>query len=244
MHGSRPLVRQVQRHIEESQPDAGDQDRSHRHQGDDVIAHAEAGLNDGVLVLAVELLDAADGDRVGVPGVARKVVEVDDPAVVRGMEPVVHAGRQPQRHVAPVAVESFEHRIVEEIVQRVREPLGLNHDVAVDRPRGAHDGVAGAHQHVRVGIDRAHARLELANEAVVQAVERRLGRLVEIGIGEQAPEPDRKIAHQRLADLADPADELRRQAARNAIRQQEVELFLLAEAGQYGSSGHGTRRRR
>ena len=50
---------------------------------------------------------------------------------------------------------------------------------------------------------------------------------LQVEIGEQAPDADRQIAHQRLLDLAEPAHELRGQPARNAVGEQEVDVLLL-----------------
>ena len=55
----------------------------------------------------------------------------------------------------------------------------------------------------------------------------RLLRLAQVEIGEQAPDADRQVAHQRLLDLAEPAHEPGQQPARDAVGQQEVEVLLL-----------------
>ena len=59
---------------------------------------------DGALVLAEQLLDALERDRVDVPGVAGDVGHLLDAAVMRRVEAVIHARGQPQRDVAAVAV--------------------------------------------------------------------------------------------------------------------------------------------
>ena len=60
--------------------------------------------NQGPFVLAEELFDAPQRDRIDVPGVAGNVGDLVDTAIVRRMEPMVHARGQPQRHEAAVAV--------------------------------------------------------------------------------------------------------------------------------------------
>ena len=67
------------------------------------------------------------------------------------------------------------------------------------------------------GIDRARAVFQFAGEAVVQAAELRLLGLAQIEVGEQPPQRDREVAHQRLLDLAEPADEAGR-ASRRGMR--------------------------
>ena len=62
---------------------------------------------------------------------------------------------------------------------------------------------------------------------------------LEVEIGEEAPDPDREIAHQRLLDLAEPADELRQQPPRDAVGQQEIEVLLLENRRDPGSDCHG-----
>ena len=61
------------------------------------------------------LLDAADGDGVGVPGVSRDVRRAARRGIRGGVKPVIHARRQAQRDVAAVAVEALQRGIVEEI---------------------------------------------------------------------------------------------------------------------------------
>ena len=55
-------------------------------------------------VLAVEFVDPPQRRRINVPGVARNVGDVFNAAIVRGMEAVVHARCEPQRHVAAIAI--------------------------------------------------------------------------------------------------------------------------------------------
>ncbi len=47
----------------------------------------------GALILAEQLLDAFERDRIDVPGVARNVGHLLDAAVMRRMKTMVHAGR-------------------------------------------------------------------------------------------------------------------------------------------------------
>jgi len=61
----------------------------------------------------------------------------------------------------------------------------------------------------------------------VEAIELLLLGLAEIEMGEQPPSGYRKIADKGLFDSAEPADELRRQPARNTVGQQEIDVFVL-----------------
>ena len=88
-------------------------------------------------------------------------------------------------------------------------------------------------------IDRPGAVLELAGEAVVHAAELGLLRLAQVEVGEHPPEADREVAHQRLLDLAEPADERRGQPPGDAVGQQEIEVLLLEHAQHLGSQRHG-----
>jgi hypothetical protein len=68
----------------------------------------------------------------------------------------------------------------------------------------------------------------------------RLLRLAEIEIGEEAPDRYGEVAHQRLLDAAEPAHEPGRQAAGNAVGQQEIEVILLQRVEDGGSHRHVT----
>ena len=77
---------------QEVEPDARDQNGGDRHQRDDV-AGGEPHAQHRALVLAEQLLDALERDRIHVPGVARNVGHPLDPAVMRGVKAVIHARR-------------------------------------------------------------------------------------------------------------------------------------------------------
>ena len=102
----------------------------------------------------------------------------------------------------------------------------------------ADDGVARADHDLRVGIGRAQARLELAGEAVVQALEFGLFGLGQIEIGKQPPAGDRGVADHRILDLAEPAHEPGQRRPRNAVGQQEVEVLLLGQGGDQALDCH------
>jgi hypothetical protein len=50
--------------------------------------------------------------------------------------------------------------------------------------------------------------------------------------------PDRGIPHQRLLDLAEPAHEPGQQSPRNAVGQQEIDVFLLHDPEELGVDRH------
>src|SRR5262249_11863943 len=96
---------------------------------------------------------------------------------------------------------------------------------ALDAAVRADDRVARAHHDARVGVDGTRAVLQLADEAVVQAVEALLLRVGEVEVGrEEAPGREREVAHPADLDRAEPTHELRRPSARQTVRQQEVEV--------------------
>ena len=113
-------------------------------------------------VLAEQLFDPAQRDRIDVPGVAGDVGHLIDAAIMRRVEAVVHARGQPQRHVAAIAVGLDQVGIAQQLLERVGKSLDLIEIGAGDRAAGADDGVAGADQDVGAAIDRARAVLELA----------------------------------------------------------------------------------
>ena len=67
-------------------------------------------------------------------------------AVGGRMEPMVHARRQPDRHVAAVPVGFDQRRVVQQVAQRVGKSLRLEQLGAGDRPMGTDNAVAWAHQ--------------------------------------------------------------------------------------------------
>src|SRR5262249_48127904 len=139
------------------QADTGDEDRGHGHQGNYDTGGAEHGANDRALVLAEQLGDALERNRIDVPCVAGNVGDLVDDAVVRRMETVVHAGRQPQRSVLAIAIELDELRVDQQILQCVGKSFGLDQLVPDDPPRGADNGVTGAGYNMWVPVDRTRA---------------------------------------------------------------------------------------
>ena len=230
---------QVEQHVETTQAYAGDKDGGDRDQGHRMAAGREPGAHDGAFVLAEQPLDPPERDRIDVPGIARHVDDAFDAAVVRRVEAVIHARGEPQRDITAVAVRVHEVALGQEFAERVRKSLGLVEPGAGDRAASADDGVARAHQDVRPAVDRARAVLELADEAIVHAAEARFLRLPQVEIGKEPPRADRQIAHQRLLDAAEPADELRDQPARNAVGEQEIDVLLLQDAQKLGADRHG-----
>ena len=223
-------VAEVQQHVEEVQPDARDQDRRDRHQRDRAGPCAPgASRRTARSFLQNSFSTRLTRDRVGVPGVAGDVGDLLDAAVVRRVEAVVHAGRQPQRHVAGRRGRALDQlRIVQQVVQRVGEPLGLDQLVALDRAAGAHDGVARADQDVRVGVDRARARAcssrmkqscRLAN-CWSSRLRRDRGRRT------GARSPIDRSRTSGCSTLAEPSHELGGQPAGNAVGEQEVDVLL------------------
>jgi hypothetical protein len=64
--------------IEAMQADAGDEHRRDRHQRDGAVGGIERHPQDGALVLAEQLFDPPQGDRIDVPGVAGNLPPVLD----------------------------------------------------------------------------------------------------------------------------------------------------------------------
>ena len=119
--------------------------------------------------------------------------------------------------------------IAEQVFQRVGKALGLKNSLAFDWPMRADDAVAGARKRRRIGIHRARVGLQFANKAIVQTGELRLARFTHIQPGKEPPYRNRRIAHQRLLDLAEPAHEACQRVARQAIGEQKIQLFVLQQ---------------
>jgi len=236
------LIAQVQPHVDEAQPQAGDEDRRDRHQQHRVAGGAQARADQRALVAAEQALHARQRDRVHVPGVAAHVGDVLHRQVVRRMEAVVHRRRQPQRHVAGVAIRGRQRRVAaEQLGQGVRKALGLQHLAVAHATARPHDRVARACEHLGVGVERACPVDQRAGEAVVQAAETGVPRVAEVEVGEELPHRDRHVAHQRLLDAAEPAEEARRRDARDAIREQEVQVLVQRECAHHAPYGTGGR---
>ncbi len=82
------------------------------------------------------------------------------------------------------------------------------------------------------------AFLQLADEAVAQTREMALLRLAEIEVAKQPPDADGNIAHQRLLDPAEPTHEPRGEPPGDAVRQREVETFVLRNCGNVRPDAH------
>ena len=103
---------------------------------------------------------------------------------------------------------------------------------------GADDAVGRAGHDRGIGIERPQAWLQLAGEAGMQALELALLGLGEIEIGEQLPQRDGGVLHQRILDLGEPAHEAGQRGARHAVGEQEVEVFLLGEGSDQAFDCH------
>jgi len=51
----------------------------------------------------------------------------------------------------------------------------------------------------------------------------------QVQVAEELPDADRGITHQRLLDLAEPPQKAGERLARNAVGQQEVQVFLAED---------------
>jgi len=103
------------------------------------------------------------------------------------------------------------------------------------RARTSDDGLAGADQKILVALDVTCVVFEASDEAVVQTPKVFLARLVPVQIGKQPPDADRQIAYQRLLELAEPTEAACGQASRDAIGQQEVDVFMTGDGPDRGA---------
>src|SRR6516165_9896996 len=229
---------EAEQHVEKVQADAGDKHGRDRDQRNGVAAGGQSRAQQRAFVLAEQLFDPPQRDRIDVPGVARDISHLIDAAIVRRVETMIHARRQTQRHVAAVAMSIGEHAIAEQLRQGVGKTLDLIETGAGNRTGRAHDRIAGADEDFGIVVDRARSLLELPDEAIVHAAKVRLLRLAQIQIGEEAPQGDRQVAHQRLLDLAEPAHELRGQPAGDPVGEQEIEVLLRQHTQNLGAERH------
>ena len=88
------------------------------------------------------------------------------------------------------------------------------------------------------GIDRPRAVLELAGEAVAQALEAVELCIAQVEIREQPPQRDAGGAQPRIFDAAQPAHEPGEPATRDAVGQQEIEFLLLGNSDDQRTCGH------
>ena len=154
------------------------------------------------------------------------------------MKAVVHARGQAQRDVDPVA-ETLDHLgVAQQLLQLVREALGLYHLRSFDRAAGTDDAVGRADGDIRIAVDSARALLEFTRETVMHALEMGLAGLAQVEVGQVFPDGYRNRAHQWLLDLAEPADELRQRAARKAVGDQEIQIFLAKKLMDGGANRH------
>src|SRR5438105_14446679 len=73
----------------------------------------------------------------------------------------------------------------------------------------------------------------------MQAAEALRARVAQVELGEAAPQRDRRARQPRALDAAVPAHRPRQRGAPDAIRQQEVEPFVLGQALGDRAGGHG-----
>jgi hypothetical protein len=148
-----------------------------------------------------------------------------DAAIMRRVEPVVHARCDPQRGVGAIAELHRQRSVAEELLERVWEALCLESARALDATARAYDAVARAGDDRGVAVDRARAFPELPGKTVVHAREPVFPCLLEAKIRERAPYPKRHIPDERLLDLAEPAHEPRQKKTRDPVGEQELQLL-------------------
>src|SRR5262249_5563503 len=138
---------------------------------------------------------------------------------------------QPQRHVHPAA-ESFDRAwITQQFLERVVRSLRLQKARAVYCAERTDDAVAGADEDTRIGIDRASAVLELADEALVKTGATSLPGFMQPQIsGEQLEQGDREVADDGLLDSAEPTHEPGKDASWHPVRDHEIHALLMEGA--------------
>jgi hypothetical protein len=227
------------------QAHAGHQDGRDRNQRERTAAGRRLEVQHGAFVLAEQAGDALQGDRVHIEGVPGQVADRAPASLAGGVEAVVHAGGQPQGHVAAALVALDELLGTQQIEQRVGHALGLQHQALLNPPHGAHDRVAGAGQHVRAWIHRPRPGLQPPREDLVQRPELRPLGFREVQIWRKLPPNSQTRAQPiRILDPTQPPHQPRRQHPRDAVRAQEVERLPLRKGVQPAApSGRASRQR-
>ena len=128
---------------------------------------------------------------------------------------------------------------LQQLSERIAEPLGLKQLALLDVTAFTHNAVAGAGQHLGAGIHHAGAGLEPPGKTVVQTGEIGMGRLGQVQVSEQLPQANRRAGDPRVADFAQPANKPRQGNARDAVGQQEVDVFILENAAPSGQKRIG-----
>ena len=142
------------------------------------------------------------------------------------MKAVVHRRGDANRDKHTILPRSVSAQRAQQVGEGVGKAFGLVDLIALHATHGTHDAIAGTDHGAWVGVNRAGTGLELANEAVVQAVELLLFRLGQIQVSKRLPGGDGQVAHQRVGALAEPAHKAGEGQAGYPVGQQEIEVFL------------------
>src|SRR5262249_36150373 len=130
-------------------------------------------------------------------------------------------------------------RIVEQLAQTIGASFDLKRTPALHPTARPDDRVAGTDEDIRLRVDRTSAFAQLPGEAIVQTVESGLAGFVEPKIvREEAKGPERRHAHQMISHPTHPPHDASSERARQAVGQQEVEVFLLQERTDSSSYRH------
>src|SRR5262249_42708059 len=152
---------------------------------------AQAQVENAALVAAVQPRHTLQRDRVDVPEVAGDVADVDEIAVGGRVEAVIHARRQPKRDVRAIAVAIRELDVADERVERIARTFDLKELAVHDAAGRDDDAVAWTDEDAWRRVEGTSVRLQLADEAVVEADEARFPGLVQLEVaGADRPDAD------------------------------------------------------
>ena len=145
----RAAVAQVQPYVEKLQTNARDQDGRHGHQGEQRARGRSRQRMTARSFLQNSRSTRLQRDGIHVPRVARDVRHLLHAAVVGRVKAVIHARGQPQRREPPAAVVAHQLIVAQQIRQRIRKALRLQHRSVLHPAAGAHQRIAGTRQHAR-----------------------------------------------------------------------------------------------
>src|SRR5215831_13588348 len=114
-----------------------------------------------MLILAEELFDTLERDRIDIPCISGDVSDTKNPAITRGMEPVIHICAETECDEFAAFMPIDEPVIAQQVFQTVGESLRLNRLVHLQRTEGTNYCVTWARDDTGIRIYRPRALAKL-----------------------------------------------------------------------------------
>ena len=133
------------------------------------------------------------------------------------MKAVVHGGGEAQGHKSAIAPVFQVLLWAQQVLQCVREALGLEDPGPFNRPMRPDDGIHRAGHAVGVLRNGAGTLFELAGKAVMHAGKALLLGLAQVQVGKEFPDCNGGVAHPGVFNFAEPAHQSCQHLARYAV---------------------------